>query len=186
MDALGKVLTKKDFQEISIQEIADEANLTRATFYLHYPDKDALLQAMTAVRFGESLRQRLDSSPNCGGGLRTIALGVCEYLSRATGCPSGLSRMSLERSVIPVLEGILQDGVKKFNLAGGVDPEILSAIVAWAIFGAATHWALTPNRMPAEQMADVIDSLVSPLCRALPPLLRSRLPRRSAHAQTTD
>lgn len=166
MDALGKVLKKKDFNDISIQEIADEANLTRATFYLHYPDKDALLQAMTAVRFGESLRKRLDSSPDCAGGLRTIALGVCEYLARATGCPSSLSKMSLERSVIPVIEGIIHDGLMKFHVEANVDPEIFATIVAWAIFGAATRWAKTPNRMPAEQMAEVIDALVNPLLQS--------------------
>ncbi|AFL86531.1 transcriptional regulator [Terriglobus roseus DSM 18391] len=167
MDALGKVLRKKDFNDISIQEIADEANLTRATFYLHYPDKDALLQAMTAVRFGESLRKRLDSSPDCAGGLRTIALGVCEYLSRATSCPSSLSKMSLERSVIPVIEGIIHDGLRKFHMASGIDPEIFATTVAWAIFGAATRWAKTPDRIPAEQMADIIDSLVNPLWQSI-------------------
>jgi AcrR family transcriptional regulator len=39
MDALAKLLDRKAFDEISIQEIADEATLNRATFYLHYPDK---------------------------------------------------------------------------------------------------------------------------------------------------
>lgn len=167
MDALCKILKKKDFDDISIQEISDEANLTRATFYLHYPDKAALLQAMTAVRFGESLRKRLDASTDCGGGLRTIALGVCEYLSKATGCPSSLSRMPLERSVIPVIEEILRDGAGKFHLAAAVDPNILATTVAWAIFGAASRWAQTPDRMPAEQMADVIDSLVNPLWQSV-------------------
>ena len=57
IDALGKLLKKRDFNELSIQEIVDEADLTRATFYLHYPDKGSLLQAMSAERFGEMLRQ---------------------------------------------------------------------------------------------------------------------------------
>jgi AcrR family transcriptional regulator len=37
--ALLKLLARKDFEDISVQEIADEATLNRATFYLHYPDK---------------------------------------------------------------------------------------------------------------------------------------------------
>ena len=49
MDALARLLIKKEFEDISMQEIADEATLNRATFYLHYPDKNALLQAMTDV-----------------------------------------------------------------------------------------------------------------------------------------
>jgi hypothetical protein len=40
MDALGRLLIKKDFEDISVQNVANEATLNRATFYLHYPDKN--------------------------------------------------------------------------------------------------------------------------------------------------
>ena len=76
MDSLAKLLTKKEFEEISIQEIADEATLNRATFYLHYPDKNALLQAMTAVRFRALIERRAITFTDCIGALRAIALGV--------------------------------------------------------------------------------------------------------------
>ena len=35
----SQAIDQKAFDDISIQEIADEATLNRATFYLHYPDK---------------------------------------------------------------------------------------------------------------------------------------------------
>ena len=56
MDALARLLIKKEFEDISVQEIADEATLNRATFYLHYPDKNALLQAMTDIPLPRSDR----------------------------------------------------------------------------------------------------------------------------------
>src|SRR5580698_9254876 len=99
MDALAKLLNQKEFEEISIQEIADEATLNRATFYLHYPDKNALLQAMTAVRFRDLIARRGLSFTNCDGALRAIALGVCDYLAETTGCPSQLTKMPLEGSI---------------------------------------------------------------------------------------
>ena len=40
MEALARLLTKKEFEDVSVQEIADEATLNRATFYLrtrHFP-----------------------------------------------------------------------------------------------------------------------------------------------------
>jgi AcrR family transcriptional regulator len=38
-DALARLLMKKEFEDVSVQEIADEATLNRATFYLHYSDR---------------------------------------------------------------------------------------------------------------------------------------------------
>jgi len=167
MDALGKLLKEKDFDDILIQEISDEANLTRATFYLHYPDKAALLQAMTTARFGEMLKKRGIASLMCVGGVKAIALGVCEYLAKASSCPSSLSKMPLERSVIPVIEGIFRDGVAELQLPLGVDPDMFATTVAWAIFGAASRWAQTPNHKPAEQMADTIEALIKPFMQSV-------------------
>src|SRR6516225_4545178 len=108
MEALAKLLTQKEFDDISIQEIADEATLNRATFYLHYTDKNALLQAMTDARFRDLIARRGLSFTNCDEALRAIALGVCDYLAESTGCPGQLARMSLEGSIIPVIEGMFR------------------------------------------------------------------------------
>src|SRR5580693_5839292 len=95
MDSLVRLLKKKEFEDISVQEIADEATLNRATFYLHYPDKNALLQAMTESRFRDLLERRAITFTDCNGALRAIALGVCDYLAASITCPSQLARMSL-------------------------------------------------------------------------------------------
>src|SRR6202166_1729150 len=92
LDALASLLMKKEFEDISIQEIADEATLNRATFYLHYPDKNALLQAMTDARFRDLIARRGVSFTNCDGALRAIALGVCDYLAESTACPTQLAK----------------------------------------------------------------------------------------------
>src|SRR6202044_559345 len=116
MESLAKLLTKKEFEDISVQEIADEATLNRATFYLHYPDKSALLQAMSDVRFRGLIERRGISFTNCDGALRAIALGVCDYLAESTGCPGQLAKMALEGSIIPVVEGMFQQGAANHAL----------------------------------------------------------------------
>jgi AcrR family transcriptional regulator len=163
MEALAKLLTRKEFDDLSIQEIADEATLNRATFYLHYPDKSALLQAMTAARFRELIERRGLSFSNCDGALRAIALGVCDYLAESTGCPSQLAKMPLERSIIPVVEGMFKEGARHHEMRPGADPELLATTVAWAIFGAARRWYQTRNRIPAEEMAASIEAMVKPI-----------------------
>ncbi len=163
MEALVRLLTRKEFDDISIQEIADEATLNRATFYLHYPDKNALLQAMTATRFRDLIARRGLSFTNCDGALRAIALGVCDYLAETTGCPGQLARMPLESSIIPVVEGMFEEGAEKHAMVPGTDPKMLATTAAWAIFGAARRWYQTPDRIPAEEMAARIEAMVKPI-----------------------
>jgi AcrR family transcriptional regulator len=163
MDSLAKLLMKKEFEDISVQEIADEATLNRATFYLHYPDKNALLQAMTGVRFRDLIDRRAITFTDCNGALRAIALGVCDYLTETTGCPSQLARMPLEGSIIPVIEGMFKEGLAHHGLAPGVGAALLATTAAWAVFGAARRWFQTPNRIPAEEMAATIETMVSPV-----------------------
>jgi len=163
MDALAKLLTNNDFEDISVQEIADEATLNRATFYLHYPDKNALLQAMSDVRFRNLIERRGISFSDCDGALRAIALGVCDYLAETTSCPVQGSRLPLERSIIPVVEDMFKEGLAHHELAPGVDATLLAATVAWAIFGAARRWFQTPDRIPAEEMAAKIEAMVKPV-----------------------
>src|ERR1700720_925685 len=133
MEALLRLLTRKEFADISIQEITDEATLNRATFYLHYPDKNALLQAMTAARFRDLIARRGLSFTDCDGALRAIALGVCDYLAETTGCPTQLAKMPLEGSIIPVVEGMFQEGAANHGMASGVDLALPATTAAWAI-----------------------------------------------------
>jgi AcrR family transcriptional regulator len=163
MDALARLLMKKEFDEISVQEIADEATLNRGTFYLHYPDKSALLKAMTESRFRDLIVRRSITFTDCNGALRAIALGVCDYLAESTGCPSQLARISLEGSIIPVVEDMFQEGLAHHGIAPGADAGLLATTAAWAVFGAARRWFQTPNRIPAEEMAARIETMVNPV-----------------------
>src|ERR1700757_3544985 len=124
MDSLAKLLMKKEVEDISVQEIADDATLNRATFYLHYPDKNALLQAMTASRFRDLIERRSITFTDCHGALRAIALGVCDYLAESTGCPTRLSRMALEGSIIPIVEDMFKEGIAHHGMAPGADASL--------------------------------------------------------------
>ena len=166
IDALGRLLKKRDLNELSVEEVVGGGDVTRATFYLHYPDKGSLLEAMSAERFGEILHKRGITSSRGEGALYAIALSVCDYLAKSLGCPSSLSKMPQDRFVIPVLETLFRDSVDRSTLSPSVDLDTFATTLAWAIFGAASRWAQTKDRRPAEQMAKTIELLVRPL---LPP-----------------
>ncbi len=163
MEALARLLSKKEFADVSVQEIADEATLNRATFYLHYAHKNALLQAMTESRFRDLIERRAITFTDCNGALRAIALGVCDYLAESTGCPTQLSRMALEGSIIPIVEDMFKAGLAHHGMAPDADSSLPATTAAWAVFGAARRWFQTPNRIPAEEMAARIETMVSPI-----------------------
>jgi AcrR family transcriptional regulator len=163
MESLVRLLKTKEFDDISVQDIADDATLNRATFYLHYTDKNALVQAMTETRFRDLIERRGITFTDCYGALRAIALGVCDYLAETTGCPTQLGRMQLEGSIVPVVEDMFKEGLALHGTPPGVDAPMLATTAAWAVLGAARRWFQTPNRIPAEEMAARIETMVSPV-----------------------
>jgi AcrR family transcriptional regulator len=56
-DALAQLMKEKSFREIQIKEIADRAQVSRPTFYLHYRSKEELLLSQVDVVFGEFLNE---------------------------------------------------------------------------------------------------------------------------------
>ena len=162
-DSLAALVRKKPFEDISVQEIADGATLNRNTFYLHFPDKAALLQAMTETRFRALIEERGISFTDCNGALRAIALGVCDYLTELTNCSVKGALIPLEGSIIPVVANMFKEGADHHRLIPGVDAVLLATTGAWAVFGAARLWHHTPNRIPAEEMAAKIEAMVKPM-----------------------
>jgi AcrR family transcriptional regulator len=163
--ALAKLLETKEFSKISVQDVADEATLNRATFYAHYPDKYALLECMVAGRFQDLLDARgITFDGTCTGALRAIVLGVCDYLAstpRLDCEKQAQMEPHLESAVINVVGKMLLDGLK--NHSTTPHPEIVATATSCAIYGAARQWLLTPARCSSEDMAGHIVSLVSPL-----------------------
>lgn len=59
--AFSKLLEIKQYNNITVQEIIDEANIGRSTFYAHFETKDELLKAMCTDIFHHVLSDALRS-----------------------------------------------------------------------------------------------------------------------------
>lgn len=57
--AFGSLMEKKRFEHITVQEIAEKANIGRSTFYAHFETKDDLLRAMCGDIFHHVFAEKL-------------------------------------------------------------------------------------------------------------------------------
>jgi AcrR family transcriptional regulator len=163
--ALEKLLEEKEFDQISVQDIAEAATVNRATFYDHYPDKFALLVCMVGSRFHELLAERqVRFDGTCGSALKAMVLAVCDYLTRMQG-PRGKLELEphVESAIVKVVRGMLLEGLKRHPPENAIAPEMIAASASWAIYGAALEWAQTPNRCTSEEIAEVVTALISPI-----------------------
>ena len=168
--ALGSLLESKEFDKISVLDIAEAAGLNRATFYDHFPDKFALLEAMVDCRFNQLLRARgIVFDDGCSAALRGMILGVCDYLASTPGLECERQRRMepyFESAVIAVVRKMVMDGLTKHPPDNPAAVELIAATASWAIYGAAKEWVQTPNRCPSEEIVDMVMGLVAPILGA--------------------
>ena len=170
LQGLENLLKTKDFDKISVQEIADAATVNRATFYDHYTDKFALLECLVARRFFELLAKRnVRFDGTCGSALQGLVLALCDFLAAAPEIENEPVRRfepHMESAVIAVVRRTLLEGARRHASGSGVPPEMIAALVSWAIYGAAKEWIQDPNRRPAEEIVEMVAGLVSPILHA--------------------
>ena len=167
MEALLELLTAKNYDEISINDIVERANVGRSTFYAHYQDKDDLLRdgferaldiLIQHVSFGEADQDlQLDTTP-----LFRHAKGHYElYKTLVWG--SGFE--VLTRDGHATLSAKFQERFTLY-LSGKPEPPIPMAVLCYLMSGTLLillKWWLD-NKMPytPEFMDEIFQRLIMP------------------------
>lgn len=64
-DAFTALLAEKNYNNITVQNIIDAANVGRTTFYAHFETKDDLLKSVCEALFGHIITNTIDSAHLC-------------------------------------------------------------------------------------------------------------------------
>jgi AcrR family transcriptional regulator len=165
-ESLIALILEKGYDAVTIQDITDRANLGRATFYLHYKDKDELLLSMM-----EEIQQQVIE--------RTAPLSAGSFL--AEGKPPSLlafqhaeenadfyRAMLGESGLAGVMSRYRQSGAARVEaqiepLLGDASPvpvEILSNYIMGALNAMLMWWLENDRPYSAEYMASLFHQMV--------------------------
>jgi AcrR family transcriptional regulator len=167
--ALRTLMQNKSFDEIAVQDITEAATVNRATFYDHYTDKYALLEAMVASGFHLLLNERnVSYDGTCPSAVSALILATCDYLTHTHTGVTECQRQSafqplMEVAVITAIRRVLMAGMPKSGSASGPPPEMIATAASWAIYGAVKEWCRTPGRPPAEEVIPLVMQLIIPI-----------------------
>jgi AcrR family transcriptional regulator len=164
---MALVQEKQNIHSISVQEIATQATVNRATFYAHFEDKYALVESWMREKFQRILVSRLPpSSPLQRKTLHTLILTVFDFLAlmRQYTKPSDrqfepLFEIALQQELYDLLFIWLQQVPSELPF-----PEAARAttaqVISWAIFGPAAQWSRGDQSISKDIMAHHVLTVV--------------------------
>lgn len=169
--ALGNLMQTKSFDEISVQDITEAATVNRATFYDHYTDKFALMEAMIAGGFHELLYERqLRYETGCPSALGAIIQATCDFFTQAHSggaCDRQTAFQPLmDAAIVKAIQLLFMDGLQRAQSPASSSPELMAAAVSAAICGGVKQWLSMPERPPAKALVAQLQELILPMLEA--------------------
>ena len=169
--ALGALMQTKSFDEISVQDITEAATVNRATFYDHYADKFALMEAMVAGGFHELLYERqLRYEAGCPAALAAIIQATCDFFTQAHSggaCDRQTAFQPLmDAAIVKAIQRLLMDGLQRGQHPGSSSPELVAATVSAAICGGVKQWVSMSERSPVKDVVAQLQELILPMLEA--------------------
>jgi AcrR family transcriptional regulator len=173
----------KGFDEISVQDVTEAATVNRATFYDHYTDKFALLDAMVGSGFHSLLHERnVRYDGTCASAAGAIVLAACDYLSQNHANTEMEKRQNafeplIDAAITHAIRRVLTEGMPKTGATSGLSADIIATSTSWAIYGAVREWFKNPDRPPAEEIVPLVVQFIAPILQAAAPLHQSPIPQ---------
>lgn len=159
-EALVALLEEKDFEVITVQDIAERATVNRATVYAHYQDKYDLLADAIRAAFQDVLDRWMKRGEKISDATpRLMLLAVCDFLGELE---EKCRDSSKNRLCEPFLEAQVKEVLRELLLPWleGEDAQIKATLWSWSIYAAAWEWLYRWRPKPAAEFADGVIAMV--------------------------
>lgn len=180
--ALMELVNEKDYDQISVEEIAARANISRAAFYLHFKDKDDLflnqfyVMAMERVQaFTElpsSFWMALAGAPELEGESVLPLVKIFELADQNAVIYKILLRDGSSRRLVNGIREITSQAFNNFlnakfqnelqNFRPAVPVDLLATYFSAALLSIMGWWLEQEPRMPPEEITQMFNQLFFP------------------------
>lgn len=168
--AFTDLLAEMDFEDLSIQDIMDRAELNRATFYNHYQDKYELLELTMSGAFTEILSKWIPPGTRMQGAelLRNLMLAVCEWqieMTKQLNARRTLSQALEDNAKQQLYNGIIScmEHVKDLSAEERRRMEWVATMISWSIYGVVVKWCQCQEEPTEQFIEQVLPFLMSNL-----------------------
>ena len=167
--ALMDLLMEKSYAEITVGDIAERADVGRATFYLHYRDKDDLLASNLEALFEEVaervrplLRESLMAGDTVQG--RILFEEAQQHSALYRMILSGQGGMMLYARLQSRMAELMADVLESMVMGGDspIEVPLLANYLVGALLSLVKWWLDNDMPHPPEYMASVFQHLVRP------------------------
>lgn len=158
-----ELMSEKNFDDITIQDIADRANLNRGTIYLHYQDKYDLLDKIMETHLNEL--KEIDSWA-CKADWEEALIPYFEYFEKnyllfstlltCKGTPSSFRT----RLLASFMEGFKGEIDKTSGKNADLSDEIMLQYAGTAYVGVIEWWIKNEMPLPPHLMAKQVGTLL--------------------------
>jgi AcrR family transcriptional regulator len=163
LESFDQLLREKGFGTLTVQDVTNQAQINRATFYAHFQDKYALLDYALSARFRMEIENRtLDVCQYSPENLKTLILVVVEFQSEMhSGCAhpdqqfESLAEGTLKKQIFGLLTHWLEQSKTKLST------DIPATVATWAIYGLANHYSHLKKRPALDKFVDEALPLVA-------------------------
>lgn len=161
-DAFTSLIKEKDFEDITVKEIAENATVNRATFYAHFVDKYEILDSKISESFTKILMKKITGHEAFNEEtIRSIFLAVCDFHSElSTLCKRSYRSLGtlFEQKVkditqITLFKIMLKDMI--FDSKEQLSIKTVSVMLSWGMYGAAYSWNNEGHQISAESFVEL-------------------------------